>query len=86
MWTLPTRRQAYIAAATAKVLSHYSEHEVYLPEIPSWLFGEEWVRGVYEKFRKKLLELENEIEKRNETLEIPYTVLQPSKIPAGITI
>ena len=61
METLPTRRQAYIGAATAKVLkthffcfifllkvlSHYSEDEVYLPETPSWLFGEERVRGIF---------------------------------------
>ena len=64
METLPTRRQAYIGAATAKVLkthffcfifllkvlSHYSEDEVYLPETPSWLFGEERVRGIFHIF------------------------------------
>ena len=30
METLPTRRQAFIAAATARVLSTYSDDEVYL--------------------------------------------------------
>ena len=86
MWALPTRKQAYIAAATARVLSRYSEDEVYLNVTPSWLFGEEMVRDIYEKFRKELHEVENQIVERNKTLEIPYTVLQPSKIPAGIAI
>ena len=53
---------------------------------PSWLFGEEKVREIYEKFRKELHEVENQILERNKALEIPYTVLQPSKIPAGIAI
>ena len=115
MWALPTRRQAYIAAATARVLSRYSDDEVYLNQYlfqkiyfktlkiwylcyfnhisqvylnvtPSWLFGEERVREIYEKFRKELHEVENQIVERNKALEIPYTVLQPSKIPAGIAI
>ena len=86
IWTLPTRKQAYIAAATAKVLSHYSDDEVYLPNIPSWLFGEHEVTEIYEKFKKDLRDVENEIVERNKTLQIPYTVLQPSKIPAGIAI
>ena len=86
MWALPTRKQAYIAAATARVLSRYSDDEVYLNVTPSWLFGEEKVRDIYEKFRKDLHEVENQIVERNKALEIPYTVLQPSKIPAGIAI
>lgn len=83
---LPTRKQAFIAAATTKVLSTYSADEVYLNATPSWLFGEKKVIDIYEKFRKKLREVEDWIEERNKTLEIPYTVLQPSKIPAGIAI
>ena len=86
MLTLPTRRQAFIAAATAKVLSTYSEDEVYLNVTPSWLFGEKRVIDIYAKFRKDLWEVENEIKERNRALEIPYTILQPSKIPAGIAI
>jgi len=69
-----------------KVLSHYSEDEVYLPETPSWLFGEERVRDIYDEFRKNLLEVERQIDERNKNLEIPYTILKPSKIPAGIAI
>ena len=86
MWALPTRKQAFIAAATMKVLSTYSVDEVYLNATPSWLFGEKRVIDIYEKFRKNLREVENWIEERNKALEIPYTVLQPSKIPAGIAI
>ena len=78
--------QAFIAAATMKVLSTYSVDEVYLNATPSWLFGEKRVIDIYEKFRKNLREVENWMEERNKALEIPYTVLQPSKIPAGIAI
>ena len=64
----------------------YHISQVYLNVTPSWLFGEEKVREIYEKFRKELHEVENQIVERNKALEIPYTVLQPSKIPAGIAI
>ena len=84
--TLPTRKQAFIAAATTKVLSAYSDDEVYLNVTPSWLFGEKSVTDIYAKFRNNLCDLENWMKERNKALEIPYSVLLPSKIPAGIAI
>ena len=86
MYTLPTRKQAFIGAATARVLSTYSLDEVYLNATPSWLFGEKEVIDIYVKFRKNLGEVEHQIRERNKALEIPYTILQPSQIPAGIAI
>ena len=86
METLPTRRQAFIAAATARVLSTYSDDEVYLNATPSWLFGERRVIDIYTKFRKNLCQLEIRIKERNKALEILYTILQPSKILADIAI
>ena len=35
-------------------------------------------------FKRRLAQIENEIEERNKDLDIPYTVLQPSKITCGI--
>ena len=32
--SLPSRRQALVAAATARVLSHFSVDEIYLPSTP----------------------------------------------------
>jgi len=88
--SLPTRKQAIIAVATAKVLGHYAIDEVYLPNITSSHFGEEGAKKVYLNFREELLKAEKTIQERNDKLtaegKIPYTVLLPSKIPAGIAV
>ena len=86
MKCLPTRKQAIIAAATAKVLGSFSADEVYLSCTPSWMFGEEDPRVVFEKLRINLRTIEDNIVARNSKLRVPYTILQPSKIPAGISI
>ena len=86
--TLDTDKGAsqQLHAILCQALSTYSEDEIYLDETPSWLFGEKRVIDIYVKFRKKLCEVENEIKERNKALEILYTILQPSKIPADIAI
>ena len=86
MACLPTRRQAIIAAATAKVLGSFSADEIYLSCTPSWMFGEDEPRNVFEKLRNNLRTIEDDILARNSKLRVPYTILQPSKIPAGISI
>ena len=86
MKCLPTRKQAIIAAATAKVLGSFSADEVYLSDTPSWMFGEDEPRVVFEKLRNNLRTIEDSIVARNSKLRVPYTILQPSKIPAGISI
>ena len=53
---------------------------------PRWLFNEEEVKSAFGSFQKKLEQIQNEIEKRNEELDIPYEFLLPSKIPFGIAI
>ena len=50
------------------------------------MFVEEEPREVFNKFVEKLDEIEEEIKSRNQELDIPYTVLQPSRIPAGVTV
>ena len=68
--SLPTRKQAIIAVATAKVvpvffnfqiislnlkvLGHFAIDEVYLPKITSSHFGEEDAKKVYQDFREEL--------------------------------
>ena len=84
--SLPSRKQAIIAAATARVLSHFSVDEIYLPSTPSWMFGEEGPKIVFQRFCNNLQQLEEEMEERNINLRVPYTILLPSKIPAGISI
>jgi hypothetical protein len=57
---------------------------------PRWLFSERKMkcpeRQIMDKFVVRLQKIENDINERNETLEIPYTVLKPSRIPAGCNI
>ena len=43
-------------------------------------------RKVFEKFVVKLDKIEEEIKSRNMQLDIPYSVLQPSRIPAGVSV
>ena len=89
MASLPTRKQAIIAAATAKVLGSFSEAgEIYLSDMfdDGWMFAEEQPRLVFEKLRNNLRTIEDNIVARNSKLRVPYTILQPSRIPAGISI
>jgi len=86
--TLPTKRQTLIACATAKVLGSFSEHDHFLMNMDQvWMFGEEpEAKLVFNKFRKQLEQVEEEINERNKGLEVPYGVLRPSWIPTGISI
>ena len=68
------------------VTTYMKDDEVYLPENPSWMFEDCATRTYFEKFVKNLEQIEEEIKLRNEGLEIPYSVLQPSKIPTGVSI
>ena len=43
-------------------------------------------REVFNKFARDLAQAELKMRKRNETLRVPYTVIYPSKIPAGIAV
>jgi len=84
--SLPTRELCAYQLGITWVLSQYGEAEVWLGHYPRWLFTEPEPEEVANKFRKKLKEIEDIIEKRNDKLKYPYTILKPSKIPAGIAI
>ena len=83
---LPSRRQATTQAATTRVLAAKALDEIYLMETPSWMFREEKAKTTFRKFCKRLKGIEKEMVQRNRGLKVPYTVLLPSKMPAGITI
>ena len=69
------------------MLANYAIDEIYLSETPSWMFEESnkgrEARDVFEKFALNLAQAEQKMRARNEDLKVPYTVLYPSKIPAG---
>jgi len=83
--TLPTRIQAYLAAATAFVLNQNFPGEKFIWENP---FENE--KNVFNQLTVQYIEelkmLDEEIKARNSKLKIPYTVLQPSNIPIGVSI
>ena len=83
---LPNRKQATTQAATMRVLSAKAIDEIYLMETPSWMFREEKAKATFKKFSERLKGIEKEMVDRNKGLRVPYTVLLPSKMPAGITI
>ena len=60
--------------------------EIYLMETPSWMFTEEKAKATFTKFSKRLRGIEKEMVERNKGLSVPYTVLLPSHMPAGISI
>ena len=53
---------------------------------PRWLFNEQNVKTAFLAFQHHLQRIEEQIEERNLDLDIPYTVLLPSRIPCGIAI
>ena len=79
MKALPNRKQATTQVATMRVLSAKALDEIYLMETPSRMFNEE-------KFSKCLRAIDKEMVERNKCLNVPYTVLLPSHMPAGISI
>ena len=38
------------------------------------------------KFRSRLVAVEDKIKERNESLEVPYVYLMPSKVPNSIAV
>lgn len=83
---LPNRKQATTQAATTRVLAAKALDEIYLMDTPSWMFREEKAEATFKKFSQRLRGIEKEMVDRNKHLNVPYTVLLPSKMPAGISI
>jgi len=83
---LPNRKKATTQAATMRALASKALSKIYLLETPSWMFREEKAKATFMKFSKRLRGIEKEMVKRNKSLNVPYTVLLPSKMPAGISI
>jgi len=43
-------------------------------------------RAATNEFKNKMIDIDEELKKRNEEMEIPYPYLMPSRIPTSITI
>ncbi|MED6145672.1 hypothetical protein PIB30_027672, partial [Stylosanthes scabra] len=90
----PSQIQATTVMAVLDILSSHSPEEEYLGQTiePSWE-EDPIVKGAFEKFKGKLLELEGEIDKRNADRQnknrhgagmMPYQLLKPVSEP-GVT-
>ncbi|XP_057750499.1 linoleate 13S-lipoxygenase 2-1, chloroplastic-like [Arachis stenosperma] len=90
----PSQIQATTVMAVLDILSSHSPEEEYLGESiePSWE-EDPIVKGAFEKFKGKLLELEGEIDRRNADRQrknrngagmLPYQLLKPVSEP-GVT-
>ena len=84
MYCLPSLKTAFRAAALAKVLTEFYSDDVFLGETQTWMFGEAEAWQVALSFRQRLRSIEKQIVERNKNLRVPYTVLYPSKITAGV--
>lgn len=60
--------------------------QVYLGDFPQRLFTEPAVITILDNFKRDLEKAQNEMAKRNETLQFPYEYLLPDKIPSSIAI
>ena len=59
--------------------------QIFLDGYPNhWTLQE--AQAASEKFVNKMKELDEQLRKRNETLEMPYKYLLPSMVPISITI
>ena len=76
--------------SNSRILANYAVDEIYIGQTPSWLFEEgdkgRIAREVFDQFSRNLAKAEKKMRKRNEGVKVPYTVLYPSKIPAGISV
>ena len=93
--TLTGREKCLEQAGAAFVLSEFSDDEIFLLHTKdkpkqAKLFTETDAKLAFEKYQKKLEEIEITIQIRNEKLkvvdDVPYEVLLPSRVPVGIAI
>ena len=85
--SLPDQMLAASQVELAFTMSGYSKEELFLTDTPrELLFTDNEVIEAMNKFQEDLQAVEKDIIMRNQDLKVPYEVLQPSKIPYGISI
>lgn len=91
--SLPPRVLARHGANITYILTRYAESDIcLLPEkadtvYPRWLFSDSGPeRKVFDEFLAELKIIDDDIEERNRSIDCPYSVLKPSRVPIGITI
>merc|ERR1719187_2823959 len=83
--SLPPPMVAFKTLAAFEFITYYHSNEVYLTDSTTNMFVESTdANQTSDSFKGRLAEIENGIETRNQNLDIPYTLLKPSKITCGI--
>ncbi|NTX07762.1 lipoxygenase family protein [Myxococcus sp. CA040A] len=86
---IPSKSQTLWQVAIGRALSSFGEDEEYLLHEFGWreeYFHEPELLAIRERFHQRLREQLAAVKARNARVAVPYTVLQPDKIPCGITV
>jgi hypothetical protein len=86
---IPSKSQTLWQVAIGRALASFGEDEEYLLHEGGWredYFKEPELNAIRDRFHDRLRIQLTAVKARNAKSEVPYTVLQPDKIPCGITI
>jgi hypothetical protein len=86
---IPTKSQTLWQVAIGRALSSFGDDEEYLLHEGGWredYFKEPELLAIRDRFHERMRTQLAAVKARNAKSEVPYTVLQPDKIPCGITI
>lgn len=86
---LPTKSQTQWQIAMGRALASFAEDEEFLLHEGGWredYFREPALIAIRDRFHERLRAQLAAVKARNAATDVPYTVLQPDRVPCGITI
>jgi arachidonate 5-lipoxygenase len=86
---IPSKSQTLWQVAIGRALSSFGDDEEFLLHEGGWredYFHEPELAAIRDRFHERLRAQLAAVKARNEKCEVPYTVLQPDRIPCGITV
>jgi len=86
---IPTRSQTLWQVAIGRALASFGEDEEFLLNEGGWretYFQEPGFQAIRERLYERLRAQLDLVNARNAKRDVPYTVLQPDRIPCGITV
>ncbi|MFY0565420.1 lipoxygenase family protein [Archangium lansingense] len=86
---IPTKSQTMWQVAIGRALASFGDDEEYLLHEGGWreeYFKEPGLAALQQRFQERLRTQLDAVKARNAKSEVPYTVLQPDRIPCGITV
>jgi hypothetical protein len=86
---IPTKSQTLWQVAIGRALASFGEDEEFLLHEGGWreeYFQEPELAAIRERFQERLRTQLAAVKARNAKRAVPYTVLQPDRIPCGITV